>query len=302
MYTRTLEGLDRVEFAGRLPVEQPEPESADGIIPLSWDEASELDGVVICSPPKTRPKQVEWAANRGIAVACETPLGTGLDAVDRVKRSVAESGITFLPGLTNRFSAAYESIRSRVEVGELGELGIARVRETKPVAVDGATSGPQSFALVNDFDLLVRLVGEVRHVFTRTSSWGDEEHNWTVNAVLRFESEAIAYLSVSWADYEREPNGWFELAGSDGLVELDRTTEPLKLAGTGNHESVTPSNTFDVATDARSRFVERFVDCIESDVQPSITLETVRTSHRIAEASMRSAASEAPVEPREVNP
>ena len=75
-------------------------------------EATDLDAVVVATPPAFHEDQVHEAFERGLHVLCEKPVVIERDAAARLRDRVADSDLTFMAGyqrhLSPGFVAAYD--------------------------------------------------------------------------------------------------------------------------------------------------------------------------------------------------
>ena len=262
--------------------------------------SADVDAIDICSPTPTHRPLVKAAAERGLDVFCEKPLASSLADAEAIDTAAAAAGITLMVGHVVRFFPQYETIKRRVESGAIGEPGVARARRLSPFPEWGrggwyaeASGGVLLDLAIHDFDYLRWVFGPVKHVFARETTWKDGQH---AHATLRFESGAAGYVEASWAQpRDDELRTSLELAGDDGLIELDRDSAPFRLRREG--ESVVEST---LAVDGYGRELAEFVDCVETGRTPSVTAVDAIEALRISLAAKRSAERNEPVALTEV--
>ena len=88
----------------------------------------ECDAVAICSETEAHAPLVEHACRAGRAVLCEKPLATSLAAAKRIVEAVRHSGIVFMQSFPKRFDPVSHELRRIVASGELGRIGLIRIR------------------------------------------------------------------------------------------------------------------------------------------------------------------------------
>jgi len=119
--------------------------------------ASEVDIVMLCTPPGYRPAHFEAAINAGKHVFCEKPIATDPVGVRRFMASVKqaeEKKLTVVSGAQRRSATDYIETVRKIQEGAIGEI----------------------VALYSNY-----LSGPVMHVKERDPKWGDmewEHRNW----------------------------------------------------------------------------------------------------------------------------
>jgi predicted dehydrogenase len=119
--------------------------------------ASDVDIVMLCTPPGYRPLHFEAAIDAGKHVFAEKPVGTDATGVRRFMAAAlkaTDKNLTVVSGAQNRSNSAIRETRAKVQAGEIGDIVAAYV---------GYYAGP------------------VMHTKARDSQWGDMEwqhRNW----------------------------------------------------------------------------------------------------------------------------
>lgn len=266
-------------------------------------EAATVDAVDLCTPTDTHADLVATAAEYDLDTFVEKPVASTLSDAERLAATVADADIACMVGHVLRYFPEYERARTLYENGKIGDPGIARARRLSPFPgwsngwyVDRKRSGGVFVDLaIHDFDYLRWLWGDVERVFARTHQDGTEEHGF---ATLRFANGAVGYVEASWAqDPARgDLTTELELAGNDGLIEC--TPSEDSFVTYSGEESTVKSP---VAADGYRRELGHFLDCVETDTTPDVTVEDSVDSLCIALAARESAASGRPVTPAEVS-
>jgi predicted dehydrogenase len=89
---------------------------------------SVADGVAICSETVAHVALAEAACRLGRAILCEKPLATGLQGARRIKAAVLAAGVSFMQSFPKRFDPVSHELRRLVSSGELGRIGMVRIR------------------------------------------------------------------------------------------------------------------------------------------------------------------------------
>lgn len=119
--------------------------------------ASDIDIVMLCTPPGYRPEHFEAAINAGKHVFCEKPIATDPVGVRRFMASVKkaeEKKLTVVAGAQRRSASEYIETVRKIQEGAIGDI----------------------VALYATY-----LSGPVMHVKARDAKWGDMEwqhRNW----------------------------------------------------------------------------------------------------------------------------
>ena len=240
--------VDRLVLAGSTPRRATELAGRLGCSAAPVDEVFDptnplgLDAVVIATSTATHADLLIRAAEAGLPVFCEKPIGGDLDASRAAQRALEESGVPHHIGFQRRFDAGYTRAKELLDSGELGEL-----RRFHAVTGDHVPPTPDYIpqsggifldAGVHDFDIIRWVTGrEVVEVYTVGSARGMAEF-------ARYDdlSDAVSVLilddgTVGTAHVSRY-NGQghevrLDLMGTDGSanVGLDakvplRSTEP----------------------------------------------------------------------------
>jgi len=119
--------------------------------------ASDVDIVMLCTPPGYRPLHFEAAINAGKHVFTEKPIATDATGARRFMAAAlkaTDKNLTVVSGAQNRSNSAIRETRAKVRAGAIGDVVAAYV---------GYNSGP------------------VMHAKSRDARWGDMEwqhRNW----------------------------------------------------------------------------------------------------------------------------
>ncbi|TGV29434.1 gfo/Idh/MocA family oxidoreductase, partial [Mesorhizobium sp. M00.F.Ca.ET.186.01.1.1] len=198
----------------------------------------------------------------------------------------------------------YEKSRQLVNDGTIGNVGVARTFRGGifPTAwndwyADYKNSGGLVLdMIIHDFDFLRWCFGDVERVYAKSLLGRGFARIDYALVTLRFKSGMIAHVEGSWAHEGFSMK--MELAGSEGIIQYDSAKEkPLiavnraKQAGMGGvavPESPLRENPY-------FRELKHFIDCIENDLEPRVTVEDAVKAVEIARAALESIETGKPV-------
>ena len=257
-----------------------------------------IDVLDVCTPTDTHLDIVRSATEVGVDVFLEKPIAGSLTDAQEIRRLVAESDSTLMVGHVVRFFPEYRAARDT----DIGTPGVARARRLSPFPGWGSdgwyenrdrSGGVFLDLAIHDLDYLRWCWGEVEEVFARCHRKPHAEHGFVT---LRFANGAVGYVEASWAQPDsRELTTELELSGDAGLVEFDSATpEPYRLWTDGGAEIESSR------TDPYRRELAHFVECIETDTEPDVTVEDAIMALKLSLAADRSAATGEPVSPEEM--
>jgi UDP-N-acetyl-2-amino-2-deoxyglucuronate dehydrogenase len=266
--------------------------------------------VLIGSPSGLHADQGIAAARHGLHVLVEKPIDISTARADLLisecERARVKLGVCF----QDRFAPDICRLKELVDEGRLGQpiLVSGRVKWYRPPDYYGSSywRGTSDLdgggALINQgvhtLDLLLWLMGTVRHVYARTSTaFHRIEVEDTAAATLEFVNGAIGTLEVAtsvYPGYRRR----VELTGSEGTVILEhdriiaadlRTplTEPLAAVDENTKPSANSPLVSDIS--GHKSILRNFLRAIETDTVPRCDGREGRRSVELVEAIYESA-------------
>jgi myo-inositol 2-dehydrogenase/D-chiro-inositol 1-dehydrogenase len=200
-----------------------------------------VDLVDICVPTFLHKSLVLDAARAHRHVICEKPIALTLEDAAAMIHGCNQAGVRLFVGMVVRFFPQYRLAKELVTSGQLGQLGVVRLkRVTYPPRIAETRSGSLRDnwyldenrsggmiidLMIHDFDYARWLAGEVKRVYARRGRSATGPAQYT-QAILRFQSGALALVEGGWAN----PAGIFrtaiDLSGSGGLVEWNSDQAP----------------------------------------------------------------------------
>ncbi len=177
------------------------------------------DAVYICTWTSEHPRLVRAAAERGIAVFCEKPLATTLDAARDMARVVETAGVTNQVGLILRRSPAFTVLKEMIERPESGRVMAVVFRDDQHIPIRGmygstwrgevkkAGAGTLLEHSIHDVDLLECVIGPIASVSARAADFHQIEGiEDVVVGTLAFANGAIGSLTSVWHDVDARPS------------------------------------------------------------------------------------------------
>lgn len=197
-----------------------------------------VDIVDLCVPTDLHRDMAIQAAQAGKHIFCEKPIALSVEDARAMISACTKAGVRLFVGMVVRFFPQYREAQKLVQAGQLGDLGVIRLKRVAYVPREGQTSwfadesrsgGMLVDLMVHDIDYARSLAGEVSRVFAKSVKQHNPDALGDYALVtLRFENGAMALIEGGWA----YPLGVFrtglDIAGSKGVIEwASDQTEPI---------------------------------------------------------------------------
>jgi myo-inositol 2-dehydrogenase / D-chiro-inositol 1-dehydrogenase len=188
-----------------------------------------VDVVDLCVPTHLHHAMTLEAASAGKHIVCEKPMALEIADARAMIEACDMAGVRLFIAHVVRFFPQYRAARDVVHSGQLGNLGVIRLKRTayQPRVsgenwfLDPAKSGGMILDLmVHDFDYARWLDGPVVRVFAKSAraARADSASDYAL-VTLEFESGAMAQIEGGWAYPAGVFRTGFDIAGSGGLIE-----------------------------------------------------------------------------------
>jgi predicted dehydrogenase len=264
----------------------------------SWDEladATQLDAVLICTPPSTHAEIAMNFLRRGIAALCEKPLALDLAAA-RGLASESEANDTLLT-MASKFRYVQDVIRAKsiFASGILGDVILfenvfaSRAEMAHRWNADPAISG--GGVLIDNgthsVDLVRYFLGPIEEVLAvegrRVQTLAVED---TVQLFVRAVGGARGAIDLSWTlDKGRE--SYIEIYGSNGTVRVGWRESMYRQAN--SRDWVVFGSGYDKIAAMRAQ-VQNFCGALRGEERLLITMEDATASVAVMEQAYRSLA------------
>ena len=268
------------------------------------------DAVYVCTWTSEHPRLVAAAAERGLAVFCEKPLGVDLAAAHAMTETVERAGIVNQVGLVLRHSPAFGLLKAIAADERSGRPMSIVFRDDQYIPIQGgyastwrgdvdkAGAGTLLEHSIHDLDMLEHVLGPVTSVSARSSSFhaipGIED---SVALTMAFASGAVGTLVSVWHDVMERPSlRRIELfcERSYTLLEGD-WFGPVTSTTTGEAEVVLEGSELEAEAGRRGAVLGNpdgaFVDAIAKGGPAWPSFADALRAHVVADAVYRSAAS-----------
>ena len=194
---------------------------------------SEVDAVVIATPPSEHGRQARLAADAGKHVFVEKPFTLTARSANEVLATAAAKGVVVAAGFNRRFHPSMTELRTRIRDGRLGIIegclfehtapGGANIRPDEWRADQGETpAGAMTGIGIHIVDGLIDLFGPIREVHCivtrRVAPLVDD-----TTAVLVKHRNGVS--GVFFCSFVTVPSYRLAVYGSKGFAEIARPTQ-----------------------------------------------------------------------------
>ncbi|MUK01782.1 gfo/Idh/MocA family oxidoreductase [Vibrio cholerae] len=305
---REVEGLELVAVADAYG----DPHGAAGTLPLcsSVDEliAQGID-MAVCAVPTGLHETVGLAlAAAGVHTLVEKPISDTVESGRRMVEAFEAAGLVGAVGHIERFNPALQSLRSRLESGDLGDVYQIATRRQGPFPARIADVGVVKDLGTHDIDLTSWLAqSSFASVSARTSTRSGRPHEDMVTASCQLENGVITSHLVNWLSPMKER--LTVVTGEKGAFVADTLTADLTFYENGtftteweavsNFRGVSEGNITRLALTKREPLrseLEAFRDAALGIADNTVTMREGLDTLRVAEAMIESARSRVTVD------
>ena len=301
---RALDGVDLVAAADP----GGDVHGALGDIPLVSEVEQLLEyrldyAVVVCPTALHEPVGLALA-EAGVPALIEKPLAHDTAAATRLVEAFESRGLVGATGHIERYNPALQSLRARLEQGELGDVFQVATRRQGPFPHRIADVGVVKDLATHDLDLTAFVTGsDYRTVNARTANKSGRPHEDLVSILGELNSGVIANHLVNWLSPLKERVSI--VTGERGCFVADTLTADLTFFANGSTRTewdavsvfrgVSEGDMTRYAIPKREPLAvehEMFRDAVEG--KPSASIVTMRQGLRavvVAEAVLESARS-----------
>ena len=235
-HARVLKALDGVDLiAAADPGGDPYGVLAD--VPLLPDVESLIAlkpdyAVVVCPTAQHEPVALQLA-EAGIPALIEKPLAHDTPAAQRVVEAFESRGLVAAVGHIERYNPALQSMRTRLEAGELGDVFQVATRRQGPFPNRIADVGVVKDLATHDLDLTGWVTGtKYTSVAAKTAHRSGRPHEDLVTVLGELDSGVIANHLVNWLSPLKERVSI--VTGEKGCFVADTLTADLTFFANGS--------------------------------------------------------------------
>lgn len=299
---RELDGVDLVAVADAYG----DPHGVAGSLPLlsSVEEliAAGVDMAVAAVPTVLHEEVALTLADAGIHTLVEKPIANDGAAGQRIADAFDSRGLVGAVGHIERFNPALQSMRARLENGDLGDVYQISTRRQGPFPARIADVGVVKDLATHDIDLTAWLAQRpYANVAANTTHRSGREHEDMVSAIGQLEGGIGTNHIVNWLSPLKERTT--VVLGERGSFIADTISADLTFVENGTFETDWDSMAAfrGVSEGSSTRFAlnkreplkvehEAFRDAILGKETSLVTMEQGLATLRVAEAFLESAA------------
>ncbi|WP_407653745.1 Gfo/Idh/MocA family protein [Actinoplanes oblitus] len=302
-HARVLHALAGVELAGVL---DPAPATTGPYgVPVVRELgdllALGIDYAVLAVPTALHEEIGLRLAEAGVHTMIEKPLAPSVPAARRLADAFASRGLVGAVGHIERYNPALQSLRARLEGGELGEIYQIVTRRQGPFPGRIADVGVVMDLATHDIDLTAWVTGRsYLQVAARTAARSGRPHEDMVSAVAGLAGGLMANHLVNWLSPFKER--FTVITGERGSFVADTLTADLTFYANGaigtewealrTFRGVAEGDMVRYAIPKREPLLvehERFRDAVLGESRDTVTLRQATRTVEVAEALLRSA-------------
>lgn len=299
---RQLDGVDLVAVAD--PAGDPHGVAAG--LPVLPDvgaliEAG-IDYAMVAAPTRFHTETGLALAEAGVHAMVEKPLTTDVAGSEALTAAFARAGLVGAVGHIERFNPALQSLRVRLEAGELGDVYQIATRRQGPFPARIADVGVVKDLATHDIDLTAWVARrEYRAVSARTAYKSGREHEDLVAVTGELSGGAVTNHLVNWLSPMKERVT--VVTGEKGAFVADTLLADLSFHANGKiatrwddvaqFRGVSEGDVIRYAIDKPEPLRtehEAFRDAILGKESKVVTMAEGRNTVRVAEAVLESAA------------
>lgn len=192
----------------------------------------QCDLVSLCTPSGLHPYQAIEAAEEGINIISEKPLGCSLEICDAAIIKAENKGVHYLVVKQNRFNPSIKLLRRAFEAGRFGQVYmiLANVLWSRPQSyydnakwrgtreLDGGCLSNQASHYV---DLVQWFGGCVENVLSESSTQKIKmESEDTISVVIKFRNGTIGNINATVLTYPKNLEGSLTILGEKGTARV----------------------------------------------------------------------------------
>ncbi|KRG11969.1 Gfo/Idh/MocA family protein [Lederbergia galactosidilytica] len=249
----------------------------------------QVDVLDICLPTYLHQMYIQKAALFVKNIICEKPLARNMEEAEEIKKICQQNNIKLFIGHVTRFFPEYERAKKLIDTKAIGNPGMIRTTRNGrfPTGWNHWYENVQNSGgvildlLIHDFDFLCWCFGKVKRVYAKSLAGREFSKREYALVTLRFDSGIIAHVEGSWShdSFYRK----FEFAGDEGNFEYDSRDYSINIIEKERTIGQNPLH-----DNPYERQLAHFMECIEKDIQPNITVEDAYEALKVALAALHS--------------
>jgi UDP-N-acetylglucosamine 3-dehydrogenase len=260
-----------------------------------------IDYAVVCAPTAYHEEVGLELARNGVSALIEKPLAPSVEASRRLVDAFETAGLVAGVGHIERYNPALQSLRLRLEAGELGEVFQVVTRRQGPFPHRIADVGVVMDLATHDIDLTAWVTGQAyTSISARTVSRSGRPHEDMVAAVGQLADGSMVNHLVNWLSPLKERST--VVTGDRGCFVADTLTADLTYYANGatntewealrSFRGVAEGDMVRYAIPKREPLLvehERFRDAVEGKESDIVTLREGLRTVEVSAAVLESA-------------
>ena len=230
---RSLDGVELVAVAD--PVGDPHKVAGDLEVHKGVEElvAAGIDYCMVAVPTAYHEAVAIPLAEAGVHVMVEKPLAPDVAAATRIAEAFEARGLVGAVGHIERYNPALQSMRTRIESGDIGEVYQITTRRQGPFPARIADVGVVKDLATHDIDLTSWVIQDpFVSVSARTAFRSGREHEDLVAVVGQLRAGVITSHLVNWLSPFKERVT--VVTGTKGAFVADTLTADLTFHANGS--------------------------------------------------------------------
>lgn len=191
-----------------------------------------VDYCVIAAPTAFHEEISFKLIDAGIHILIEKPIAHSLESALRIENAAKNKGIVGAVGHIERFNAALQQARTRIQAGELGEIFQISTRRLGPFPSRIADVGVIMDLATHDIDLTAWISNSsYKSVSAQSAIRSGREHEDLVAIVAQLDNGIVANHLVNWLSPLKERKTI--ITGEKGTYVVDTLTSDLTFYANG---------------------------------------------------------------------
>ncbi len=191
-----------------------------------------VDYCVIAAPTAFHEEISIKLIDAGIHILIEKPIAHSLESALRIESAASSKGIVGAVGHIERFNAALQQARTRIQAGELGEIYQISTRRLGPFPSRIADVGVIMDLATHDIDLTAWISNSpYKSVSAQSAIRSGREHEDLVAIVAQLSNGIVANHLVNWLSPLKERKTI--ITGEKGTYVVDTLTSDLTFYANG---------------------------------------------------------------------
>ncbi|MFE7241426.1 Gfo/Idh/MocA family oxidoreductase [Streptomyces sp. NPDC057580] len=304
-HARVLQGLDGVELVAVAdPVAAADSAPTGVPVVRSVTELMDrgIDYAVVACPTALHEEVALGLAERGIHALIEKPIAPSVESAETISRAFDERGLVAGVGHIERFNPALRELRTRLDLGELGDVYQVVTRRQGPFPARIADVGVVYDLATHDIDLTAWLTNSrYESVSSATVSRSGRAHEDMVAFIGHLSNGVVTSHLVNWLSPLKERVTI--VTGEHGCFVADTLTadlwfyangsQPTEWEGLRQFRGVSEGDVTRYAIVKREPLLvehESFRDAVLGKEADIVTLEQATGTVAVAEAVLAAAA------------